>query len=299
MIAFQAAYTVEIISQCVYALASYLALLQRMAYPSPSIELAPLTEQELRLCLELVRARLDKPSQMKLMLRHVETFLFRDIPVGWRKSGERWAILKDELAYAFEDKTKRASWRKSEIVRFCLVAAQSTWRDRAWGPEYADPQVYTDFDSYVLMTERINLQFSLVKRSDSRNARRSIHNPFLSVHLANVADLFNLLMARAVSNGQLSRLCCCIKCAKWVLKSRAARRSGAVMNYMKQHPNRLDWPEFLRRLPMWPALCGNKACRDRFTNVVRGVSPFRLDDFPGMRRVGLTQRRAPNKPPLR
>ena len=90
-------------------------------------------------------------------------------------------------------------------LRDDLWSIQSTWRSRANGPQGSNPDSESykeDFDSHTLENYEIKLPpLKFVKQASSRRT----YQPLLTIRLNNVGEMFDVLLARAISNGQLSR----------------------------------------------------------------------------------------------
>jgi hypothetical protein len=268
-----------------------------------SIELRRLRDDELKLCVALLRTSLDNKKEMNALICDIEKFVFHTIAFGGMDE-----FLRNELAEAFTEPLARKIWRQN--VRMELWKIQSDWRGSANGPDlYIAPKNNSkdnDFDSWSLSNTVISLPPLIMRKrsigdhrpepSNSRKKRRRVYfprkqirKPYLEISISSATELFHVLHVRAVSNGQLSRFVRCIVCGNWELKARSGRRSQAKINYMEEHLDNQKWGKFWRRLPHWPGICTESACRDRFTNVALGRSPFREEDFPGLQRKGLTQ----------
>jgi hypothetical protein len=250
---------------------------------SASIELRPLRDDELELCLTLLSTALHKKKEMNALVRAIEEFVFRTILN--RRLDEGDEFLSNELAEAFSENKARKNWRRG--VREELWTIQGEWRGRADGPLWSRGQ--NDFDAWSLERTDIKLPSLLFRKRSISGGK--VSRPYLAISISNATELFRVFLIRAVSNGQLSRFARCVVCGKWELKARAGRRSRAKLEFTKKHLDNSHWTRFWRLLPQWPGLCANKVCRDRFTNVVRGRSSFREIDFPGIQREGLTQYR--------
>jgi hypothetical protein len=251
----------------------------------PAIELEELHDNELKLCLTLLRASLHKKGEANLLIREIESFLFRDIPQGW-KTGARNEALRNNLAHALSERAARKRW-KGEVSTE-LAAVQARWRSRCNGPQaqMMGPAARDSFDSWTLTNEYSIPSFTFQKRyGGSRRTRR----PFLAISISSATELFELFLLRAIANGQLSQFAHCVVCGGWELKKRAGRRSNAVLKHSARHPEVWKWSKFWRLLPRWPAYCANPMCKTRFTNTVSGFSAFQLQHFPGLLGDGLAQ----------
>jgi hypothetical protein len=273
-----------------------------------SIELRPLRDDELELCVKLLGAALHEKKEMNALVIEIEEFVLRTILLAPPDEGDEF--LRNGLAKAFSENEARNNWRHD--VRQELWIIQAEWRGSADGPGTLLPHrneskrktgrnsrlarisskiearnSSNDFDAWSL--EKTDIKLPSLGFRKRLIGRGKIFRPYLAISLSSATELFRVLLIRAVSNAQLSRFARCVVCGKWELKARAGRRSRAKFKYLKKHPNILRWPTFWSRLPQWPGLCTSKACRDRFSNVVSGRSSFRGIDFPGIQREGLTQ----------
>jgi hypothetical protein len=275
-----------------------------------SIELRPLRDDEIELCLTLLGAALHEKKEMNALVGKIEEFVLRTILLAPLDEGDEF--LRNGLAKAFSENEARKNWRHD--VRQELWMIQAEWRGSADGPGTLLPHrkeskrkmgrnsrltrtssklevrnSSNDFDVWSL--EKTDIKLPSLGFRTRLIGRGKIFRPYLAISLSSATELFRVLLIRAVSNGQLSRFARCAVCGKWELKARAGRRSRAKFEHLRKNPNVLQWPRFWSRLPQWPGLCASKTCRDRFSNVTLDRSAFREIDFPGIQGKGLTQYR--------
>jgi hypothetical protein len=208
---------------------------------SASIELRPLRDDELAICLTLLSLALHKKNEMSALIREIEDWISRTILRGRVDEGAEF--LRNELAEAFSENKVRKTWRQEMLTE--LWEIQDEWRSRANGPLWWRGR--GDFDTWSLEKTEIELPpLSFRKRAIGGG---KIRKPYLAISLSSATELFRVLLIRAVSNGQLSRFARCAVCGKWELKARAGRRSRAKIEFTKKHLNGSQWPKFWRLLP--------------------------------------------------
>jgi hypothetical protein len=260
-----------------------------------SIELKPLNEKELALCLLLVRTSLEKKDELGIFLEALEDYLFSFLNPG-RASD---AIATRTLAIASFGIVERLAWRRSVVQE--LWDVQGPWRGTAIGPTDIKT-AQESFDLQILGNFSIHLPpFLFHPRSfRSDQSRKEIRKPRLVMTFGDAQELFEVFLARAILNGQLSRFSRCVVCGQWELKARSGRRSRRVFrhelegkksrNYKQKEQK---WGQFWELLPRWPGLCSGKTCADKFRYVADGLSSFNLRDFPGLDGAGRRQKRPP------
>ena len=236
------------------------------------LELSPLNGSQLHLCLELLRTKLHKKTAVRRLVNLLgNTDLQEDGKIHIRQT-----LTGKEMAL----------WRVG--VHESLARAQAKCRARAIGPSHADNTRYPTFDIWAVTgREHVLPTFRLgIRKTGAEDRERIV--PILELSLVSAEDVFDWLLLRAIANQQLSCFAHCVVCGDWTLK-KISGRSSAKVDYLKNNPQISKWPLFLRKLPMWPALCDDNECKTLFHNVRRGRTKFKVEDFPGLRDKGITQ----------
>src|SRR6185437_15547349 len=156
------------------------------------VELLPLKDHELRLCLKLLSTPLHRQRKRGTLLTSVDELL-------WDKQ----YYLVEVAQSSTTKKAKWRTWRTDASEQ--LLHVQQQWRSAVHGPRTLDAK-YRDFDDYTMSARGTEYNLPPLHFGIERKRRTTRLSPTLSVSIRSVEDFFNWLLVRAVANKQLSRI---------------------------------------------------------------------------------------------
>jgi len=262
------------------------------------LTLHPLRKSELQLCLNFLRADLNRRAVLYEVVEAMRITALGDkvvsivsgVPGPELSSTSGTYMTFKSMSVLIED--DRLGLAKAEYwledASESLPNAQQNWRAAVVGPYTASKsdlsqQAFRDLDAYLLIRGEFQLpQFHLAHRFQRAALRHGATQllPTLRVSIHRPSDLLDWMFVRAVANSQLSRLARCAVCGHWVLKKIAGQRSKEKLKFIKQTRKPMSsWPLIYRHMPVWPALCGQMECKNTFFNAFSGRTPFRAEKF--------------------